>query len=55
MLLDTLLSERPLRSYGFVWVEHNSDISVGGASGDVLSELDSDHTGGSVGVHNLTP
>ena len=42
-------------SDSFVWIEHNSDSGVGGASRDVLVELDSDHTGGSVGVHNLTP
>jgi len=42
-------------SYGFVWVEHNSNVSTDGASSDVGVELNSDHTGRTVGVHNLTP
>merc|ERR1740130_2099268 len=52
---ETLLSKRPYRSDGFVWVEHNSDVGTNSASSDVGSELNSDHTGSSVGVHNFTP
>lgn len=55
MIAETLLAKRPYRSDGFVWVEHNSDVGSNGASGDVLEELNSDHTSGSVGVHNSTP
>ena len=55
MIAETLLKKRTSRSYGFVWVEHNSDVGSDGASGDVGVELDSNHTGRSVGVHNLTP
>jgi len=55
MIAETLLAKRPYRSYGLVWVEHNSDVGSDSASSDVLGELNSDHTGSSVGVHNLTP
>lgn len=42
-------------SDGSVWVEHDSEVGSSGASGEVLGELDSDHTGVSVGGHDGTP
>ena len=50
-----LFNKETYRSDSFVWVEHNSDVGTDGASSDVGVELDSNHTGGSVGVHDLTP
>ena len=55
MLLDTLLSKRLSRSYGFVWVEHNSDLTSHGSSSDVSSESASDGTSVSVSGDDLTP
>jgi hypothetical protein len=42
-------------SDGSVWVEHDSEVGSSGASGDVLGEFDSNHTGMSVGGHDRTP
>lgn len=42
-------------SDGLVWVEHDSDVGTSGASGDVLGELNSDHTVVTVGAHDGTP
>jgi len=42
-------------SDGSVWVEHDSEVGSSGASGEVVVELDSDHTGVSVGGHDCTP
>jgi len=50
-----LFIKETYRSDSFVWVEHNSDVGTDGTSSDVGVELDSNHTGSSVGVHNLTP
>ena len=42
-------------SYGFVWVEHDSDFGAHGSWWEVLSEGDSDSTEVSVGLDNSTP
>lgn len=39
----------------FVWVEHDSDGGTSGASGNVLCELDSNHTLMSVWLHDGSP
>lgn len=43
------------RSDGFVWVEHDSEVGSSSATSEVLGELDSNHTGVSVGGHDGTP
>ena len=43
------------RSHRFVWVEHNSNTATSGMSWQVLGELCSDASDGSVGLDDLTP
>jgi hypothetical protein len=52
---DCLLQQHTLSSDGLVGVEHDSNKATLSVTGHVLSERNTDSTGGTMGVDNLTP